>query len=222
MKPGLKSALYYLLRKFASIIKGTRLMENNDAAAAEIDKFLDVLALNKKLLFGDATYILNRNRQMNLRRPQALPSESDVTLLKTYTLDRISTLLNDPFQMRDQRTYAELRDLTVSRLTLFNARRGGEPARMTVSEWMDGDNNAWLRKNGANAVDDGDDAERKLFHGMKIAYQTGKGNNSLVSVYIPQDMITPLQTLSNKLVRDMGNVRSDNNYLFPPRSQIRM
>jgi len=28
-------------------------MENNDEEASEVDKFLDVLALNKQLLFGD-------------------------------------------------------------------------------------------------------------------------------------------------------------------------
>ena len=74
----MKTALYYLIKKFAGIIKGSYLMENNDEQASEVDKFLDVLASNKKLLFGDAGYVLNKNQQVNLRRSQALPSEADV------------------------------------------------------------------------------------------------------------------------------------------------
>ena len=43
LKAGLKSALYYMLKKFATI-----------------EAFL---------VFGDVDYLLNRNRQVDLRRP---------------------------------------------------------------------------------------------------------------------------------------------------------
>ena len=206
VKAGLKTALYYLIKKFASIVKASYLMQNRDDTATEIDRFLDVFALNKKLIFGDATYILNKNRQVNLRRPQSLPSEQDVTKLKTYTLNRISSL-DKTYEMWDTHSYAELRDLTVSRLTLFNARRGGEPARLLLTEWKDAESDVWLRPQYS-------DAELKMFHDLKITYQSGKGNH-LVPVLIPSDLIKAMKILSDISVREMSGIRSNNIYMFP-------
>lgn len=48
--------------------------------------------------------------------------------------------------------YSLLRDLVVSRLTLFNARRGGEPSRLLLEEWNDALNDVWY--NNTETVDD--------------------------------------------------------------------
>jgi len=112
-------------------------VRDEDQKASEIDKFLDVYHFNQHHIFGDATYKLNRNSQEKLRRPAELPSEADIEKIKQYTVDRVSTLLNDEFLLWDAHTFTELCDLAVSRLTLFNARRGGEPARLRISEWLD-------------------------------------------------------------------------------------
>ncbi len=39
--------------------------------------------------------------------------------------------------MWDFHKYVEVRDAIVTYLTLFNARRGGEPGRLTLSQWYD-------------------------------------------------------------------------------------
>jgi hypothetical protein len=150
VKAGIKYAIYYLVKKFAKVMLATNLINNQDSKTAEIDKFLDVFALNKNFMFRDATYLLNRNRQVKLRRPEALPTESDVQKLKQYSVERIVTLIRDPYCTWSATEFAELRDLTVSRLTLFNARRGGEPARMTISEWREAETNVWQKKKYSN------------------------------------------------------------------------
>ena len=129
IKAGLKHALQYLIKTMASICKGTYLINNEDDKASEVDKFLEVFSLHRNILFGDAAYNLNRNRQTNLRRPEQLPAEDDVGKLKNYTVQRVQDVLRDKYQLWTQHDYSEMRDLVVSRLTLFNARRGGEPAR---------------------------------------------------------------------------------------------
>jgi len=48
-------------------------------------------------------------------------------------LRRIAELTSDEYRVWISADYCELRDLVLSRLTLFNARRGGEPARLTLS-----------------------------------------------------------------------------------------
>ena len=85
IKAGLKSALFYIIGKFASIIKACFLMKDDDGEANEIDKFVNVLILNKHIMFGNGTYILNRNRQETLRRPDKLA---------TYIINSAVTVLN--------------------------------------------------------------------------------------------------------------------------------
>jgi hypothetical protein len=73
-----------------------------------------------------------------------LPKEDDIKKLKVYSVQRIATILQDPFRVWEPHIFAELRDLTVSRLTLFNARRGGEPSRLLLSEWHDAEAGSWF------------------------------------------------------------------------------
>ena len=112
----LKAAYYYLLKKFAKVVKASFLVKDDDEKAAEIDKFLEVLALNQHIVFGNATYVLNKNRQSRLRRPESLPSEEDVAKLKACTVNRIQKLTADDYKIWDTHSFTELRDLAVSRL----------------------------------------------------------------------------------------------------------
>lgn len=41
------------------------------------------------------------------------------------------------YETFDKAKYSQLRNAVVCRLTLFSARRGGEPSRMTVKDWED-------------------------------------------------------------------------------------
>jgi hypothetical protein len=211
LKAGLKTALNYLLKRFSKVAKASLLVRGEDEKASEIDKFLDVFQLNQNHIFGDATYKLNRNRQEKLRRPTQLPSEADIEKLKQYTLERVTTLLQDEFLLWDTHTFTELRDLAVSRLTLFNARRGGEPARLRVSEWLDAENNSWLDASRAQHMED--DVDRTLFHDMKVTFQGGKGNNHLVPVLFPLDIIPAMQKLV--AIREVVGIKGGNCFMFP-------
>ena len=88
LKAGLKSQLYYLIKRFAKIMKATYLVRDDDEKAGEVDKFVQVLQLHERDLFGDAIYQLNMNRQERLRRPQQLPDEADIGRVKQYTVTR--------------------------------------------------------------------------------------------------------------------------------------
>ena len=65
------------------------------------------------------------------------------------------------------------------------AQHRSEPARLLMDEWNAARTNVWLNKNQKG---NGDDLEIKLFHDMKITYQTGKGSNHIVPVQIPTDL----------------------------------
>jgi len=87
-----------------------------------------------------------------------------------------------------------------------NARRGGEPARMLLSEFEEAKWNEWLGSNDLKKLD-GSDALTAQLAQAKIAYLMGKGNKSLVPVIIlhssaPQPLwaATPLLLVDKKWV----------------------
>ncbi|KAJ8027169.1 hypothetical protein HOLleu_32230 [Holothuria leucospilota] len=212
VKAGLKLSLYYLLKSAAKIVKGTYLIEDKDELSNNVDKFVSVLELSSNYLFGDATYKINQQRQIKLRRPEALPQEDDLPGLRDYTVQRMECITYDQLEFWDLHRYVELRDLVVCRLTLFNTRRGSEPSRLLVSEWKDAENNVWIDKQQLEALDDVDKA---LARNLKVAYQSGKGNKHLVLVLFPKDTIEPVRKLCDEDIRSAAAIASTNIFLFP-------
>lgn len=101
-------------------------------AATEVDHFAALLDLNWDFIFYKAQLACEQRRQ-NLRKPVDVPLERDLTEFRNFILDETTKLTNDNFKMWDRHDFVYLRNLLVSRLTLFNARCGGEPARMLLS-----------------------------------------------------------------------------------------
>ena len=199
IKCGLKTALYYLIKKACKIIKSTHLMDRRDEAAAEIDRFVSVFELNHEFVFGDAVYLTNNRRQKSLRKPAELPIENDVAKLRQHTINKVTRMVTDEFIVWDSSNFTELRDLTVSRLTVFNARRGGEPSRLKLDEWQEAEDNQWI---DSQRVDDmHDPLDKHLLAKLRVTYQTGKGNNHLVPVLFPPDTIEAMRKLTNQEVR---------------------
>ncbi|KAJ8050179.1 hypothetical protein HOLleu_03277 [Holothuria leucospilota] len=170
LKHGLKTAVYYLIKKACKLIKGMYLIDDEDDKASDVDKFIDVFELSHDYLFGDATYAMNRNRNEKLRKPEALPLEEDIAKFREYTLFRMQAITRESYVVFDTHNFVELRDLLVSRLTLFNARRGGEPCRLRLVEWEDAAKNAWISQQEVQKLDE---LDRALLKDLKVAYQTG-------------------------------------------------
>lgn len=145
-------------------------------------------------------------------RPQQLPQIEQLHKLKGYMLARMQALLTDEFLLWTLSDYVELRDIACARLTLFNARRGGEPARLSLADWNTGCNRDWF--DSARLASMGDE-ERQLFSESTIMYQTGKGANHLVPVIVPPDTVRALEKLADADLRRTCGVKNDNVYLFP-------
>ncbi|XP_011661625.2 uncharacterized protein LOC105437092 [Strongylocentrotus purpuratus] len=211
VKAGLKLGIYYLLKSAAKILKATYLMDDNDRAAEDLDRFTAVLELQHNHMFGDATYLLNKRREEKLRRPSDQPLETDIKAIRNYTTETINDIVMDEFKFIDKHKFVELRDCVVTRLTLFNARRGGEPSRLHVSHWKDAKNGVWLDQQQLNNLDP---IDRRLAQELKVGYQTGKGKH-LVPILFPKDTHIALDQLISEDVRSAASVREDNTYLFP-------
>ncbi|XP_071500912.1 uncharacterized protein [Diadema antillarum] len=211
IKAGLKVGLFYLLKSSSKILKATFLMADQDGEAEQIDRFIAVLDLQYNNVFGDATYHLNRNREEKLRKPSGQSLESDIKVIREYTTTKISELVGNELEFFDKHRFVELRDCTVARLTLFNARRGGEPSRLFIKCWEDAKSGVWLDK---QQLENLDPIDKILAKDIRVGYQTGKGRH-LVPVLFPKDTHKALDILVDKEVRSTAAVLSDNTYLFP-------
>ena len=173
VKAGLKIGLFYLIKASVKIVKANFLIKNEDKDARNIDDFMCVLELLKDTVFSDAVYQNNKDKLIRLRKPAALPLEADVRKLGTYTLLQIQKIVENVFEFFNLHRYITLRNLICARLTLFNARRGGEPPRLFLSELRDANDSTWITPEQLDSLDDMD---KKLAKNTKITYQSGKGN----------------------------------------------
>ena len=211
LRAALKLNLRYLIKNSATILKGHHLINNSDDKAKEVDRFLDVFQMKRFILFGDAEYKIKKNRQLKLKKPGEMPNEEDLQKLRMYTVERIAQLTQDKYHFYTKSEFVELRDLAITRLTIFNARRGGEPARLKLEEWHDAEKGAWIDSDRIRNISKEDN---HLLDSMKIAYQSGKGNK-LVSLLIPGDVVLALEVLADTTVRQSVGIDTGNKFIFP-------
>ena len=172
LKPGLKQNLLYLIKKFGKALICLALEKDDDEGSEEIQKFLKMLELWEDLIFGDAIYMTNKNREIKLRRPCNLPNEEDIGQIREEVLNCMN---NDfPENLFNESNFVKLRDAVCSRLTLLNGRRGGEPSALTISEWNDAQKDSWIDHQRTLELDD---LDQLLIKQLKVAYIPGKGNN---------------------------------------------
>lgn len=186
----------YLLKKLAKHLHGEFLLTAKDGEKDEAERFLTLLQFSWSSLFSETEYQNIFKIQTNLRKPTNLPLESDIKTLRDYTVSSIKELTEDEFIFIGRSGYTLLRDLVVCRLTLFNARRVGEPSRLQIREWNDALNDMWL--NEAENIDN--ELDRLLVGHFKIAYQQGKGGK-LLPVLITDDCWKALKILTYPEVR---------------------
>ena len=203
LKHGKKINLLNLLKSSSKLLKAKFLQERRDGEADEVEKFLTILNDNAPILFNDAFRAANINQQENLRLPKRTPMNQDVERHRNGCIRIMDDMTKDPYKIITSHEYVTLRDAACSRLTLFNARRGGEPARLTLKEYHNGLSNVWMNNH------DNEGAE------LKVTYQPGKGAKHLVPVLFPEDTLSALQVLADPAVRSACGIREDNKYLFP-------
>ncbi|KAK3801392.1 hypothetical protein RRG08_059094 [Elysia crispata] len=93
-------------------------------------KFLDALHLQWDFIFYNAQVQFEARRE-GLRKPSAMPDNEDLEALRSFTISEMNLMLDRPYDLWEYNLFVKLRNLIVCRDTFFNARRCGEPARLT-------------------------------------------------------------------------------------------
>lgn len=172
VKAGLKQNLFYLLKRAAKTLRALMLEEEKVDVAEEVGNFRELLELWDDIIFGDAVYEINRRREVYLRKPEQLPNESDMMIIKDHILQRMKDLTTATLEFFSSSNFVELRDIVLSRLIIINGRRNGEPSKLTIEDWNAAKRDEWINKDQLTFLDDFDMA---LVNSLKITYITGKG-----------------------------------------------
>ncbi|XP_048237302.1 uncharacterized protein LOC125372177 [Haliotis rufescens] len=109
--------------------------------------------------------------------------------------------------------YVTLRDAVCCRITLFNARRGGEPSRLKVTNLDDAVAKRWIDDSRMEQLET---REKKLFSEIMVACQAGKGNH-LVPVLGPLAQ-NDLSHRHKDKRKEVG-ILDENCYVFPNTQQ---
>ena len=146
-RPGKKINLQNTIKRATKILKG---MYAESIEDVEMDNFMVAYNFCAPEIYASAQYKVVAKSMDKARRPAALPDEGDVTKLKDFVTSRLKTLTAETSLTSPN--YSLLRSLVVCRLTLFNGRRGEEPARMLLSEWRDARDGAWLHQHKVSNI----------------------------------------------------------------------
>ena len=82
---------------------------------------------------------MQKNRQVNLRKPRKLPLEEDLSIVRCHLIKTMNDF-NDEYEFQDVHAYVTLRNVVCARLTLLCGRMGGEPAHMLLEDWIQAKN----------------------------------------------------------------------------------
>ena len=176
-----------------------------------MQKFKSVLELSWPSVFSSAQENIMKRRQTELRKPENLPSRETINKIRDFIEKRVEEYSNE-YEKLSHTDYCDLRDALVTRLTLFNARRGGEPSRMTINELQDALDDKWVDKTIIDKITD--DLDKHLINKLKIAYIHSSKSNKVVPVIIPKNCIRGLKKLIDTEERKAAGVRPGNNFVF--------
>ena len=157
----------YSLKTLAIIVK----LENLKMGFQDM---VDKMRCFAELYESDYVILANNARSEYDKRkgnaPEALPLEADVKLLREFCVREINNLIN--VEKLFQSDYVYLSKLIYTRLLTFNARRGGEPGKLTLTDWTMVENDRWKRKEDLERLVD--PVERTLAERLKLCYIKGK------------------------------------------------
>lgn len=70
-----------------------------------------------------------------------MPLEEDPAKVRNSVVQKMTKLAGESYKKWSD--FVDMRNLVVSRLTIFNARCGRKGVRLTVKEWKDAEKNLW-------------------------------------------------------------------------------
>ena len=118
--------------KCAHVKRGLALRSGDCTALKEAD---DYISLHSSEYTDRVASAAHASLRLSGNRLSEFPDEADLRKFKRYVTQRMTALLTQLRIHPDRATWRELAEVTMSRLLVFNARRGSEAAELTLAEY---------------------------------------------------------------------------------------
>ena len=202
LKAGLKLALGTLVKQCCAILIDFYATGGQKTLADEIRQFREVFCspTHYAKLMATAEYQLKERRQRLNRKPDHLPDEGQLRVLNTYLERELGRIT-----ITSTRSFVHARKVALAHITLLNARRGSEAARLLVRDWRE--RHSWIDKSRLTEED------LALLKKYSVAFVMGKGSQ-LLPVFFPSMCEEVLEMLADYNIRQDAGVSASNEFLF--------
>lgn len=156
--PSLPMRLGNILRKICQIKRGLAIRAGNSIEENEancFDKLMDGEWADSISSIAQATLKTNK-----FNKPELLPVTQDLVKLRDFQQQRIGELLPEVRANATQKLWRELARTTLSRVILFNKRRGSEGSKLLIERFSSRPN--WESQSNAEVLSTLGEAERVL------------------------------------------------------------
>ena len=206
--PSLALKIGHHLMKCAYIVRGKSLRNRNRMLERDVLGFIDLYKLEWEARVSfHAHSTLNEKRQ---RSPELLPCTEDLQKLAHYQQEEMNRLSQELNDNPSSSAWLELAEHTLTKLTVFNKRRGGEASKILVSDYVG--RPAWHE----GCIEEFEAVlsplEKYLCKRLELIRVVGKLRNA-VPVLLTPELVAAIEILI-KYRKDVG-VHKDNKFLFP-------
>ena len=157
----------YAMKTLAIIVKLENLKIGGHDMIEKMRCFIELYESDYLILTNNSKSFYEKKKG---NKPEELLLESDIKLLREFCVKETRQILSlDTLLTND---YVYLSKVTYARLLTFNARRGGEPGKLTLKDWRMVENDRWKKKEDIERLKD--PVERKLVELLKLCYVEGK------------------------------------------------
>ena len=210
-KPSLALKLGHSLAKLAQMKKGAAIRNNDNTMRQEAEAFASLHESDFTDLIS--TVALKTLSDKKYNRPEVLPLTEDLVKLKIYEEKLLRELTSELQTKQDYNTYRRLLEVVLSRITIFNKRRGGEASSLLLSAYTEPAQ--WHKTANTEILNSLQPLERKLFQRLDMVQLPGKRGRR-VPMLITQDVKLAMDILVAS--RDTVGVPTRNPYFFATQS----
>ena len=157
----------YAIKTLAIIVKLENLKLGGHDMIEKMRCFIELYESDYLILTNNSKSFYEKKKG---NKPEELLLESDIKLLREFCVKETRQILSLNTLLTND--YVYLSKVTYARLLTFNARRGGEPGKLTLKDWRMVENDRWKKKEDIERLKD--PVERKLVELLKLCYVEGK------------------------------------------------
>ena len=193
LKHGSRVNFGHFLRDAATNLNGICFINDDLEAVESLEGFLRVLRSEWSYLFNESLKQIECNRFEKTIRPAQLPNKDDMLALRKHIENEVKLLTEmcEDFTFWDRKVFSRARSVVVARLTLFNARRGDEAAKLQLSQFEDAIKDVWINSEDLEKVND--PMESFLKESYKLAYVRNKGGEEVCPNPHPHELLNYLE-----------------------------